>query len=93
MLQTVPVWHRDKDDKFPLPRMIGIGNGDSIVVSQKIDTAIFMVADELMSANQLLSWKVTRAEWRALVRHAFGPALAMIDLEVDPAKKRRRRSH
>lgn len=86
MLQTVPMWHRDKDDNFPLPRMTGIGNGDSILVSQKIDTAIFMVAHELMSADQSLSRKVTRAEWRALVRHSFGPALAMIDLEVDPAE-------
>lgn len=85
-LQTVPAPYRDKDDDFPLPRMIGAGNGGSIIVSRKIDDTIIMVADQLMTADSSLSSKVTRAEWRALVRQAFGPALAMIDLDVDPVK-------
>jgi len=85
-LQAVPAPYRDKDDAFPLPRMINAGNGGSIIVSRKIDDAIVAVADQLMSSDPSLAPKVTRAEWRALVRQAFGPALAMIDLDADPAK-------
>ena len=85
-LQTVPTPYWDKDDEFPLPRMIGLGNGSVITVSRKIDDTIVAVADQLMTADPSLSPKVTRAEWRGLVRQAFGPALAMIDLDVDPAK-------
>lgn len=85
-LQTVPAPYHDEDDDFPLPRMISAGNGGSIIVSRKIDDTIIMVADQMMTADSSLSSKVTRAEWRALVRQAFGPALAMIDLDVDPAE-------
>jgi len=85
-LQTVPAPYRDKDDDFPLPRMIGAGNENSIIVSRKIDDTIITVADQLMTADSSLPPKVTRAEWRGLVREAFGPALAMIDLDVDPTK-------
>ncbi|MGD9614738.1 MAG: hypothetical protein AB7H90_02535 [Alphaproteobacteria bacterium] len=85
-LQTAPAPYRDKNDDFPLPRVIGAGNGGSIIVSQKIDDAIVTVADQLMTADASLSPKVTRAEWRALVRGTFGPALAMIDLDIDLAK-------
>lgn len=88
-LQTVPAPCRDKDDDFPLPRMIGAGNGGSIIVSQKIDDTIIMVADQLVTADSSLSAKVKRAEWQALVRKAFGPALAMIDLDVDPDENAR----
>ncbi|MGZ9073253.1 MAG: hypothetical protein ACXW3G_10165 [Rhodoplanes sp.] len=85
-LQTVPAPYRDKDDDFPFPRMISAGNGGSIIVSRKIDDAIAAVADQLMAPDPSLAQKVTRAEWRASVREAFGPALAMIDLDVDTAK-------
>lgn len=85
-LQTVPAPYRDMDDDFPLPRMIGAGNGGSIIVSRKIDDTIVSVADQLMSADPSLPPKVTRAEWQAMVREAFGPALAMIDLDVDPTE-------
>src|SRR5690606_29315659 len=85
-LQTIPAAQRNKDDNFPLPRMLGVGNGRSIVLSRKIDDMISMVADQLLAADSSLSSKVTRAEWHALVRQALGPALAMIDLDVDPAE-------
>lgn len=85
-LQTIPAAQRNKDDDFPLPRMLGVGNGRSIVLSRKIDDMISMVADQLLAADSSLSSKVTRAEWHALVRQALGPALAMIDLDVDPAE-------
>ena len=63
-LQTVPTPYWDKDDEFPLPRMIGLGNGSVITVSRKIDDTIVAVADQLMTADPSLSPKVTRAEWR-----------------------------
>jgi hypothetical protein len=36
-----------------------------------------------MTADPSLAKKVTRAEWRAMVRKAFGPVLAVIDLDDD----------
>ena len=81
-LQTVPATHRDKDDQFPLPRMIGAGNDRSILVSKKIDDIIIVVADQLVVQDASLSTKVTSAEWRSMVRVAFGPALATIDLDA-----------
>lgn len=83
-LQVVSVSVHDDDDDFPLPRIISAGNGSSIFVSKKIDEAIVIVADQLMAEKSSLSSKVTRTEWRATVRQAFGPALAMIDLNADP---------
>lgn len=86
ILQTNPASYRDQNDDFPLPRMIDAGNGGSIIVSREIDNAIAAVSDQLMSADPTLAPKFTLVEWKALVRRAFGPALAMIDLDVDPAK-------
>ena len=43
-----------------------------------------MVAEQMMVADLSLAPKVTRDEWRKLVRQAFGPALVMIDLTADP---------
>ena len=82
-LQTVPPPYRDEDDDFPLPRLIGTGNGNSILVSRKIDVAIAIVADQLRSETPSLATKTTRDEWRGQVRRAFGPALAGIDLAQD----------
>ena len=79
-LQTVPVSDRNKNDPFPLPRMIGVGDGGSLVVSKEIDDAISEVADQLLSEYLSLSSKVMLAEWRKTVRASFGPALAVIDL-------------
>lgn len=84
-LQPVPAHLRGKDDDFPLPRMIGAGDGGSIVVSRKIDDAIAAVADQWRDGDPSPDWnlaaKVTRAEWTGSVRKAFGPALATIDLD------------
>lgn len=82
-LQTAPSPYRDENDPFPFPRMIGVGDGRSIVVSQGIDDAIQRVADELIAQDPSLTSKYMLAEWRKLVRASFGPALAMIDLD-DP---------
>src|SRR5690606_6001731 len=82
-LQTVPASERNKNDPFPLPRMIGVGDGRSLVVSKEIDDAILEVADKLLSEDPSLSSKVMLAEWRKTVRASFGPPLAMIDLD-DP---------
>ncbi len=82
-LQTLPAPYRDSNDNFALPRMIGTGSGGSIIVSRKIDDAIVAVADQLMNADSTLTPKITHAEWRSSTRHAFGPVLSAIDLNVD----------
>ncbi|MBA4782464.1 MAG: hypothetical protein H2045_04525 [Rhizobiales bacterium] len=82
-LQTAPWPYCDENDPFPFPRMIGVGDGRSIVVSQEIDDAIQRVADQLIAQDPSLTSKYMLAEWRKMVRASFGPALAMIDLD-DP---------
>jgi len=83
LLQTVPSPHFDENDPFPFPRMIGVGDGRSIVVSKEIDDAILGVADQLIAEDPPLTSKYMLPEWRTMVRASFGPALAMIDLD-DP---------
>ncbi|WP_414900424.1 hypothetical protein [Rhizobium cremeum] len=82
-LQEHPRRLRDGDDAFPFPRMIDAGNGQGLFVSGKIDENIAKVADELLSLDPSLQPRFTRAEWRAMVRKSFGPALAQIDLDDD----------
>src|SRR5574340_1135695 len=79
--KSQPYW--EKDDEFPLPRMIGTGGGGSVIVSRRIDKAIVAVADQLMSIDQRVARAFIRSEWRAFVRKAFGPVLARIDLDAD----------
>lgn len=85
ILQTNPEPYRNKNDEFSLPRMIGAGNGRSIIVSAEIDTAIATIADQLMGTDPTLRRRFTRAEWVASVRQAFGPPLALIDLDINPS--------
>ncbi|MCO5070131.1 MAG: hypothetical protein M9944_02845 [Rhizobiaceae bacterium] len=80
-LETVPMAERSRDDDFSLPRMIDAGNGESLVVSRKLDEGIDRVAKRLMEDDPSLKPKFTQTEWRAIVRRAFGPALASIDLD------------
>lgn len=82
-LETVPMAERSKNDDFALPRMINAGNGKSLIVSSKLDEGIERVAKRLMDDDPSLKPKFTQAEWRAIVRRAFGPALASIDLDGD----------
>lgn len=82
-LQSQPRWQRDPDDPFPLPRMIGVGDGGSLVVSKGIDDTIAGVARRLMADGGAVATTYTSAEWSNLVRKAFGPALASIDLDHD----------
>lgn len=85
-IQTMPMPYREKDDEFPLPRMIDAGNGGGLFVSGKLDQGIVAVADQLMNTDATLLPRYTRTEWRAEVRRAFGPALAAVDLDDDVAK-------
>ncbi|MFC0806525.1 hypothetical protein ACFHWW_13755 [Ensifer sp. P24N7] len=82
-LQEHPQRLRNGDDDFPFPRVIDAGNGGSLYVSGKIDDYIAKVADELLSLDTSLKPRFTTAEWRAMVRKSFGPALAQIDLDDD----------
>lgn len=80
-LEAIPIAERSDDDDFSLPRMIDAGNGESLIVSRKLDEGIDRVAKRLMDDDPTLKPKFLHAEWRAIVRRAFGPALAFIDLD------------
>lgn len=82
-LQTVPHLYRDENDEFPLPRFIYAGKGGSITISKLIDDTIINVADQLMDICPNTKTSFTLTDWRASVRHAFGPALAAINLNND----------
>ena len=84
-LQTTPAPQWEPNHDFGLPRMIDAGNGGSLIISPAIDHGIAEVADRLFAGDAKLALRYTRAEWRAKVRRAFGPALAQIDLDDDPA--------
>lgn len=90
ILHTKPIFYQEGNDEFPFPSMIGAGNGESIVVSKKVDETIVKVADQLMLESSNLrsqtTQRATAAEWRAQVRNAFGPALLPVDLDADPAE-------
>lgn len=82
-IEKVSIAERSKDDDFFLPRMIDAGNGQSLIVSRKLDEGIELFASRLMDDEPSLKPKFTQAEWRSIVRRAFGPALASIDLDDD----------
>lgn len=82
-LQSVSQPFRDNADNFHLPRLIYAGTGGSISVSELIDDEISKVADQLIGNDLILKRSFTVNEWRKLVRNAFGPALASIDLDGD----------
>lgn len=82
-LENIPMEARSDGDVFSLPRMIDAGNGESLVVSRKLDEGIERMAKRLMDDDPSLKPKFTQAEWREIVRRAFGPALASIDLDDD----------
>jgi hypothetical protein len=72
-----------KDDPFPLPRMIGTGDGNGLIVSRRIDELIATVSGQLLLNDPSLARRVSDEEWNATVRSAFGPALVHIDLHDD----------
>ena len=78
--QNATIARIGKDDPFPLPRMIGVGNGVGIIVSRKIDELIALASHQLKSNDPSLARRVTDEEWNSTVRAAFGPPLAKIDL-------------
>jgi hypothetical protein len=73
----------DKDDPFQLPRMIGTGDGNGIVVSRTVDQLIASASRELKSGDPTLAQRVKDEEWNTVVRGAFGAPLAKIDLDED----------
>jgi hypothetical protein len=82
-IQKLPQPYKDEDDDFPLPRLIGVGNGQFISVSRKIDQIIADAARTMRDSSSLKS-QFTADDYRNLVRRAFGCALAEIDLDADP---------
>jgi len=74
----------DKDDNFPLPRLISTGDGGSIFVSKKIDQLISAVALQLNDSS--LATSFTNSDLNTTVRKAFGVSLARIDLDNEVAE-------
>ncbi|RWA66919.1 hypothetical protein [Mesorhizobium sp.] len=76
---ALPPW-REEDD-FPFPRMIAVDGERTLYVSKKIDNLIDLVALQIHSSEHELGRRVGTGELRSIVRRAFGPALAAIDLD------------
>jgi hypothetical protein len=85
-IQALPQPYKDEDDDFPFPRQLGVGNGRFI--SRKVDQLISDVARAMRNSSSLKS-QFTADDYRKLVRRAFGPALAEIDLDADPTHNSR----
>jgi len=81
-IQKLPQPYRDEDDDFPLPRQLGAGNGLFINISKKLDQFIADIARAMRNSSSLKS-QLTADEYREIVRRAFGPALAKIELDAD----------
>lgn len=84
----LPQPYKDEDEDFPLPRLLGVGDGRFISISRKIDLLIADFA-RAMRNNSSLHSQFTADDYRKLVRRAFGPALAEIDLDADPTHNSR----
>lgn len=78
---ALPPWR--EDDDFPFPRMIAVDGERTLYVSKKIDNLIDLVALQIHASEHELGRRVGTAELRSIVRRAFGPALAVIDLSHD----------
>jgi hypothetical protein len=74
----------DKDDPFPIPRLISTGDGGSIFVSKKINQLISVVA--LQWNDPSLATSFTHSDLITTVRKAFGVSLARIDLDNEVAE-------
>lgn len=81
---VLPPW-RDDDD-FPFPRMIAVDGERTLYVSRKIDNLIDLVSLQIHASEHELGKRVGTDELRSIVRRAFGPALAAIDLDHDIAE-------
>lgn len=72
---------RSEGDNFP--RIIDAGDGRQIHVSRKVDELIADVARQIMARDSSLKLRFSANDFRGLVRRAFGPALADVDLGQD----------
>ena len=66
-----------------IPGLIAAGNQKSILVNDKIEKEIRVIARILLQNEPDAARQFTLSEWRTLVRRAFGPALAPVDLDED----------
>jgi hypothetical protein len=64
------------------PGLIAAGEFGSILTSDKMETAIAGVATWLFNKEPENRSRYTKKEWNALVRKAFGPAIAATDLNT-----------
>lgn len=72
-----------------IPGLIAAGPEGSILVNEKIEKEIRVVADWLREHRPATKEHYGIKEWRAAVRKAFGPALMQIDLD-DPIENGRK---
>ncbi|MDX8496312.1 hypothetical protein RFN29_32820 [Mesorhizobium sp. VK22B] len=78
---ALPPWR--EDDDFPFPRMIAVDGERTLYVSKKIDNLIDLVSHQIHTSDPDLGRRTGTTELRSIVRRAFGPALAAIDLDRD----------
>jgi hypothetical protein len=71
------------ENGFSIPGQIIAGNDLFITTSPEMERLIEVVARELKRRDGTLARTHTDQEWRWIVRGAFGPALAEIDLNDD----------
>jgi hypothetical protein len=81
-LQNSPNPIVDSSDDSLLPRMIPAGNGRSIIITKNIDQRIQLVGQRLQENDRALAGFGNKDLYTAM-RHAFGAALAEIDLNND----------
>lgn len=83
-LQTEQSGREEVNPRFPLPRMIEVGNRQSIVIPEAIEKIIIASADVLIAENSPVLSKVKLTELQKIVRTAFGEYLADIDVSEFP---------
>jgi len=64
-----------------LPRTIYVGAGQQIAISEKIDQAISAIARNSRANRPQIATTYAQKDWQAVVRKAFGPILASLDLD------------
>ncbi|MCP5348786.1 MAG: hypothetical protein H7A04_18190 [Pseudomonadales bacterium] len=72
---------RCEGDNFP--RIIDAGDGQQIHVTRMVDGLIADIAHQMMKRDASLEARFSVKDLTGLVRKAFGPALAKIDLDRD----------
>ena len=83
-LETAESIREEVNPRFPFPRMIAVGDRQSVVISEAIEKIIIASADVLIAENNPVLSKVKLTELQKIVRTAFGEYLEDIDVSESP---------